>query len=372
MIVGSRARWLENGDGLAWRFFLFLLAILLLGGACASDEQEPAVKSQEKPRFEVSKAVLDFGTIPTGSEKALRFEVTNVFSAPLALNLGFEGTDVSFFEACLVKGDGPCAETWDLEADGSVEVEVSYVASESGIREATLIISDGGDPRGEVTLQGKSQRTGPTLECEPTSLDLGDSVIGGAKLDFFDCVNAGFYVEGYEADPLMIDAISSSNPRFEVSVLNVDDSTEIKEKGYGEAEGFRIIVAFAPEEEGLEEGVVEVESTAVPGGVLELGVQGRGEEPCIGTDEFTLSEPEETLAFPKRFVLRKVPQDQNADGEVNVHDIELTFDDVPVPPIDEGKPQWFYDPVSNAIDFPPLGTPSAGTVVEATYAYRCE
>src|SRR5690606_12878424 len=77
MFDASRARWRENGEGLAWRFLLFVLAILLLGGACASDEKETPEEGEKDPPFEISKAVLDFGIIPTGSEKALRVELTN-------------------------------------------------------------------------------------------------------------------------------------------------------------------------------------------------------------------------------------------------------------------------------------------------------
>jgi len=81
---------------------------------------------------------------------------------------------------------------------------------------------------------------------------------------------------------------------------------------------------------------------------------------------------EGAFGFLERFPLRGTPADQNGDGVVNEHDIELRLDGAVYSPIGENKAQrWHYDPASNGIEFTPLFIPKPSVEMSATYRVAC-
>ncbi len=75
---------------------------------------------------------------------------------------------------------------------------------------------------------------------------------------------------------------------------------------------------------------------------------------------------------PQRFFLSERPGDSNGDGAVDELDLQLEVNGVPRPArFPSGSRAWTYDPISNAIDFSPLGIPRPDSEIIVSYQRPC-
>lgn len=260
---------------------------------------------------------FDFGYVPLGQAALQRLMVRNVGTERRTVrSISVEGPEADGFSV-----SAPTPLILEPGAEGK-EIEVKFLPSEAGPRAVTIHLQtdDGNAP--VLTSCASAYGGGPTLVCDPESLDFGPVAVGNPITRNISCINRGVAPEGEVVDHLFIERLETDNPAFQVTVHNPEDGSEgLVEEGYAIGSRFILQVSFSPEDEGNASGNLLIR----PGGgelqTFSLIGDGRVLAPC----SFSLLPPAMRFGLVDRGESRSLEIGIRNDGhdQCIVYDLDL-------------------------------------------------
>ena len=154
------------------KYFVLILGGLYLLSGCGGGS--PASQPPSPPTMSLAPASLDFGVWIVGTESGPQVEtLTNTGSSELAISgVAITGTNATDFDLSSTCGSS-------LGAGASCTLNVTFTPSQLGQRSASITITDDGVGSPQVlSLNGAGGESGPNGTLSPTSVSLGNEVIG--------------------------------------------------------------------------------------------------------------------------------------------------------------------------------------------------
>lgn len=169
-----------------------------------------------------------------------------------------------------------------LARDGGLaELELDFHPALLGPSQVQITVEteeEGGAPAA-VSACATGFGGGPTLTCTPGGRDFGLVAIGMPATSLLHCLNTGAAPVGIRVDPLQVEAIAVDSERFAVTLLNPDETTGPKPRGYAIGEGFHLQLSYEPITETFDEGLIVLHTNVSPVS-LPVSGQGRALPPC--------------------------------------------------------------------------------------------
>lgn len=205
-----------------------------------------------EPEIEVNPLSIDFGTTIVGESLTEPITINNLGNAPLHV------TDITSSNSVFTVD----ITSFDIPPGGSQVVEVTFLPDEEDDFEGYLEIenNDANNSIVEVELSGIGINTAPLITVDPDEFEFDDTNVGEYSTEMVEISNIG-------NETLIISDISSIN-----SVFSVDATSFTIEPGLSE----ELNITFTPNEGGLFEGIIEIESNDSQNNPMEVVVSGLG------------------------------------------------------------------------------------------------
>ncbi len=210
-------------------------------------EGDPVVVDDPQ-EIDVTPTVIDYGRLQLGQTATRSVTVDNLGDLPLGIsNVAIEGAGASSFtqsnNCTTVAGGSSCS------------VDVTYTASEAGLKSATLRISsdDADEPVTDVTLSGEGEiEQTPDIDVAVSSIDFGSIDLGTSRDETVTIRNIGtaaltintielqnnseFQILGADCTTIAPNASCAVNLRFTANALeSVSDVLSIRSEDPDEA-----------------------------------------------------------------------------------------------------------------------------------------